>query len=144
LEDNVFNDIDSLGDTIKKDHSEKKIVVLIEGLTIQAELNDSRTAQKIMKTLPLEGNVHVWGNEIYFDIPLKMDLEPNARVEIEIGTLAYWPKGPSFCIFFGSTPISIDEKPRAYSPVNILGHIQGDLTQLKYVSNGSKIRVMPG
>lgn len=128
-------------DTIKKYHPEKKVAIETEGLMITAELNDTLTAKKILEILPLEGNVHVWGEEIYFDIPLKIDLEPDAREAIEIGTLAYWPTGPAFCIFFGPTPVSIDEKPRAYSPVNILGHIIGDSSRLKCVPNGAKIRV---
>jgi hypothetical protein len=141
---NVSNAIDPSGDTTQKCKSERKIVLFIEGLVMNAELNDTLTARKILEILPLEGTVQVWGEEIYFDIPLKMDLQPDAREDIEIGTLAYWPMGPAFCIFFGPTPISIDEKPRAYSPVNILGHILGDFSKLKRVSSGARIRVTLG
>jgi len=119
----------------------KIINISIENLSISAELNNAATAQQILESLPLEGAVNVWGEEIYFGIPLEIDLESDARADVEVGDLGYWPSGPAFCIFFGPTPVSTDEKPRAYSPVNIFGHILGDATQFKAVLNGSKIRV---
>jgi hypothetical protein len=85
----VSNAIDPSGNTIQKCKSKRKIVLFIEGLIMNAELNDTLTAKKILEILPLEGTVQVWGEEIYFDIPLKMDLQPDAREDIEIGTLAY-------------------------------------------------------
>jgi hypothetical protein len=119
----------------------QKIIISVEDLSVTAELNETYTAEKIFKALPIEGTVNLWGDEIYFDIPLELDLENDARADAEVGELGYWPSGPAFCIFFGPTPVSKDEKPRAYSPVNIFGRIIGNSTQLKTVSNGSKIRV---
>ena len=108
---------------------------------VQAELNDSVTATKIMEILPIEGRANVWGDEIYFDIPFNLDLESDSRADVEVGDLAYWPTGSAFCIFFGPTPVSRDEKPRAYSPVNVFGKVIGDALQFKAVPNGSKITV---
>ena len=122
----------------------ENIMISVENLSISAELNDTPTAQKIYEILPIEGMVHVWGDEIYFEIPVIIDLEPEARADVEIGTLAYWPSGPAFCIFFGPTPVSTDEKPRAYSPVNVFGRIIGDATPLKTISDGAKIRINIG
>lgn len=119
----------------------EKILISVEDLSISAELYDTPTAKQILEILPLEGKVNVWGEEIYFEIPLETDLEPEARADVEVGTLAYWPSGPAFCIFFGPTPVSADEKPRAYSPVNIIGHILSDSSRLKTISNGSIIRI---
>jgi hypothetical protein len=118
-----------------------KIIILVENLSVQAELNETYTAEKIFEALPFEGNVNLWGDEIYFDIPLELDLESNAIAEVEVGSLGYWPSGPAFCIFFGPTPVSRDEKPRAYSPVNIFGRIIGDSSRFKTVSNGSNIQI---
>jgi len=119
----------------------QKIIISVEDLSVTAELNDTNTAEKIFEALPIEGTANVWGDEIYFDIPLELDLENDAKADVEVGELGYWPSGPAFCIFFGPTPVSRDEKPRAYSPVNIFGRIIGDSTRLKTVSNGSKIRI---
>ena len=36
------------------------------------------------------------------------------------------PRASAFCIFFGRTPASVDDAPRAASPVNPLGSVAGD------------------
>ena len=117
------------------------ITIRAESITVEAELNDSETASKIIEILPIEGTANVWGDEIYFDIPLNLDLESDARAEVEVGDLAYWPTGSAFCIFFGPTPVSTDEKPKAYSPVNVFGKVIGDALQFKSVPNGAKITI---
>lgn len=119
----------------------KKIMIEVEGLTVAAELNDTPTGQKIAEILPIEGSANVWGEEIYFDIPLQAELEPDAREEVDVGDLGYWPAGPAFCIFFGPTPVSRGDKPRAYSPVNVFGQVVGDAKQFKSVAGGATIYI---
>ena len=99
------------------------------------------TARAIYDSLPLNGLVNVWGHEIYFEIPLQLELEDDARQDVEVGDLAYWPSGPAFCIFFGPTPVSRGEVPRAYSPVNVFGRVKGDALVFKTVANGSRILI---
>ncbi len=111
-------------------------------ITIEAAFFDTPTAKAIAAALPLKGRVHVWGEEIYFEIPHSLPLEADAREEMAVGELAYWPSGPAFCIFFGPTPVSVDHTPRAYSPVNVFGKISGDVTLLKTVADGQSIQVM--
>ena len=118
------------------------ITISVDDITLEAQLNDTLTAAKILEILPVEGSANVWGDEIYFDIPLDMEQEADARAEVEVGELGFWPVGSAFCIFFGPTPVSTDDKPRAYSPVNIFGQILGDATQFKSVSNGARVQVM--
>lgn len=119
----------------------EKISIRVEDLSIQAELLDTPTARKIWNILPLEGSVTVWGDEIYFDIPLAIEQEPRASQDVEVGDLGYWPAGPAFCIFFGPTPVSTGAQPRAYSPVNVFGRVLGDARQFKGVSGGAKIKI---
>ena len=119
----------------------KKIIIEVGNLAIPAELKDTPTAQEIMQILPIEGSANVWGEEIYFDIPLQVGLEPDAREEVVVGDLGYWPAGPAVCIFFGPTPVSRGEQPRAYSPVNVFGHVAGDARQFKSIASGAKISI---
>ena len=119
----------------------KNIVIAVEALAVPALLNDSETAERIYEALPLEGTVRVWGEEIYFEIPLQIGPAADARQGVAVGDLGYWPAGPAFCIFFGPTPVSTDERPRAYSPVNIFGRVTGDSSQFKTISDGCGIRV---
>ena len=119
----------------------ENIVISVGGVSLSAELYDTPTARLISQSLPLESSVNVWGEELYFFIPLETELEQEARADVEVGELAYWPSGPAFCIFFGPTPMSRNEKPRAYSPVNVFGRITGDCSPLKAIPNGARISV---
>jgi hypothetical protein len=118
-----------------------EIMITAFEISLPAELNDSPTAQQIWEALPIEGRANVWGDEIYFEIPVMASQAADARVEMEVGELGYWPVGHAFCIFFGPTPVSVDEQPRAYSPVNVLGQVLGDATQFKMVPNGTLVRL---
>ena len=119
----------------------KTITITAADVAISAELNDNPTAQQIWDSLPIEGKANVWGDEIYFGIPVNAGEEPDARAEVEVGELCYWPPGNAFCIFFGPTPASIDERPRAASPVNILGRVLGDATSFRGVRGGTIVKI---
>ena len=120
-----------------------KIIIEVENMSLKAELLATPTARQIAGALPLEGFANVWGDEIYFDIPLAIEQEPDARQDVEVGDLAYWPAGPAFCIFFGPTPVSTGDQPRAYSPVNVFGRLLDDSELLKSVSQGAGIKIVP-
>lgn len=83
------------------------------------------TCKAIWEKLPFDLHLSRWGEELYGEIPVAIDRE-NSQVDCEIGDVGYWPDGNGFCIFFGRTPASNDEKPRAASPVNIFAKIEGD------------------
>ena len=117
------------------------ITITCGSITLQADLNDTSTAAKIWEALPIEGRANTWGDEVYFEIPIHADQEPDARAEVEVGELGFWPMGSAFCIFFGPTPVSTDERPRAYSPVNIFGRVLGDAGRLKGTPNGAAVKV---
>ena len=119
-----------------------RIIITTGAVSLPAELNDNPTARQIWAALPLEGQANIWGDEIYFEIPIHASQEPGARAEVEVGELGYWPLGHAFCIFFGPTPVSTDEKPRAYSPVNILGRVLGEATRFRAVPSGAKVQLV--
>ena len=116
-----------------------KIFIEAGSVEMEAELNDSATAQQVWEALPIEGSANLWGDEIYFEIPVVALGEADAREIVEVGTLGYWPVGHAFCIFFGPTPVSTDKRPRAYSPCNILGEVEGDATRFREVRNDETV-----
>jgi hypothetical protein len=118
-----------------------KIRILTGELELTATLNQSETAQAIWQALPLEGTANRWGEEIYFTIPLELPEAPDARQDMQVGELAYWPAGSAFCIFFGPTPVSEGAVPRAYSNVNPFGQIEEGAQALSEVNDGHTVRV---
>jgi len=116
-----------------------KIKIIIGDLSMEGELNDSATAQKVAKALPIRASFNTWGEEIYFTIPVDAELDDTAREEVEMGDLGYWPSGNAFCIFFGQTPMSKPGKIIPASAVNIIGKVLGDATRFKEVMQESGV-----
>jgi len=118
----------------------RKIHIKVGLIEATAELNDTRTACTIWEALPLKGHVNLWGEEIYFSIPLSLKLEAGQEL-VSTGDLGYWPQGHAFCIFFGPTPISHGCEIRPASAVTVFGRITADVTIFKQVVSGGKITV---
>ena len=112
----------------------KKIQIKISNkqidLRLNASLNESRNAKIIFDSLPLNGTVNFWGDEIYSKVPVELENQ-DPKTEMGIGDLAYWPEGNCICIFFGRTPASTNEKPVAASPVTQIGKIDSGLKKIK-------------
>ncbi len=118
---------------------EKKVMIITGELKVEAELNDSKSAQLIWDALPFESNNNLWGEEIYFSIPVKTGQERGAREVVSAGELGYWPTGHAFCIFFGPTPASRGDEIRAASAVNIIGKVLSDPKVFRKAKDGAKI-----
>jgi len=114
------------------------------GLKVAAWLNESATAARVAGILPITSSVNVWGEEVYFAIPVKTGPE-NAQEVVSIGDIAYWPDGPALCIFLGRTPASRGDEIRPASPVNVIGKVDGDRKVFQQVlaqfKTGEKITI---
>jgi len=99
------------------------------------------TVRKLLSSLPFRSGGSRWGDEVYFEAPFHSDLENDARQDMKIGDVAYWPDGDAIAVFFGPTPVSTDQEPRAYSPCNVVGRVEGDLSPLKMVTTGAVVEV---
>jgi hypothetical protein len=109
---------------------------------VQATLTDENpgTVKALYEALPIEARANIWGDEIYFSIPVHYE-EENSKEVVEMGDLGYWPPGNAFCIFFGPTPASRGDEIRPASPVNVFGRVDGDPKVFKKVRGGAKIRL---
>ncbi len=122
------------------------IKIEIAGETFDAHLNESaapETVRKILEALPLEASINSWGDEFYFSIPVEAEPE-NAVEKVSVGDLAFWPQGRAFCIFFGKTPMSKNDKELIpASAVNPIGRIEGT-ERLKKHKDGEHIKIKLG
>lgn len=121
----------------------KRIRILMEAVgEVLAELKEEapETCRVIWDSLPFDSTVNRWGDEIYFETPVRLKKE-KGRVAMDVGDVAYWPPGRAICIFFGPTPASRRGEPRAYSPVNLFAKIVGDPKVFKRVKDSDKVRV---
>lgn len=118
----------------------RAIRITAGSVTVEAELNDSRTAAAIVKALPIEAKAETWGDEIYFSIGRSLPAE-SPREVVELGDLGYWPPGQAFCIFFGPTPMSRGDEIRPASAVNVVGRVVGDARAFVRVRAGSRVRI---
>jgi len=123
-----------------------KVKIQVGNETFDATLDENlapNTVKKILAALPIEGKAGLWGEEIYFRIPV--DAEPENGVEtVKVGDLGYWPDGSAFCIFFGKTPMTKSlDAVKPYSAVNPLGRIENP-EALKKHKTGETVWILRG
>ena len=109
-------------------------------MSFEGSLNDSAIAQAIVRRLPISSQANRWGEEIYFDVPVKMaNMKPTR--EVKVGDIAYWSDGPCLCVFFGKTPASTNQEPRPASDVTIIGHTDASPELLRTIKQHSTLSV---
>lgn len=100
------------------------------------------TVEALMAVLPFSSRAQTWGDEVYFEAPFHTDIEHDARAEMQVGDVAFWPDGDAIAIFYGPTPASKGSSPVAYSPCNIIGKVEGDPKVLRPVRQGTALDVL--
>lgn len=119
----------------------RKIKFDFGSIALEAELLDTPTADAIFSRLPITGKASRWGDEVYFEIPVAVKREQDAKAVVEAGEIAYWPDGNAIAIGFGPTPISAGGEIRLASPCNVWAKATGDVKRLTAVPAGTKISI---
>jgi hypothetical protein len=123
----------------------RQIRITAGDVAADVELRDSPCAEAVWAALPITASANTWGDEVYFDIGVECPLEADAREDVDVGEVGYWPTGRAVCVFFGPTPASgPDGQPRAASKVNILGRVAGDAARFHAVADGQQITLSAG
>ena len=118
---------------------DRQIQISTGNLTLTATLNELETANQLWESLPITGCVQIWGDEIYFSIPLNVEEELGSQETVQAGTVAYWPPGSALCLFWGPTPITAPGEIRPASAVNVVGILDNDPNLLAEVPSQAQI-----
>src|SRR5271157_1860765 len=110
-------------------------------LTLDAALLETPTAAAITAALPITSSVLTWGEEVYFEVPVRTEREPDARAIVTPGEIAYWPDGPAIAIGFGRTPVSKSGETRLASPCNVFAKAVESVQCLREIAAGTKVVV---
>ena len=97
----------------------KKIVLKFKDKKLVLKLRDTLTADMIYDALPFTSRVKKWGEEIYFETPVNVEVDNNARAVVEFGEIAFWNEGSAIAIGYGKTPVSKENEIRLISPCNV-------------------------
>lgn len=119
----------------------RRAKLTVGGVEVDVEFFDSACAESIYDLLPIETSFDTWGDEFYFRIPFKGDLDDTATTQVKVGDIGYWPPGSALAIFFGPTPASTSGDPVPASEVNLVGRINGDAKLLKKAADAKGIKI---
>ena len=108
---------------------------------VEATLEDTPTARALVAALPVKAKAQTWGEEVYFEVPVKATLESGAKQVVPPGTVCLWVEGSSLALPWGRTPVSEGDESRLVTRCNVLGWIDGDPRQLASVRSGDAITV---
>jgi len=121
-----------------------KIRIISGNISITATLRETPTAQSIANVLPITSRAQTWGEEIYFPVPVRAELEADAKDVVEAGELAFWVEGNCIAIGYGKTPVSQGNEIRLAAQTNIWADAIDDVKQLASVKAGDEVRVIVG
>lgn len=116
------------------------LTITVDGIELTATWTDTNpeTRTALLDALPVSGAGTRWGDELYIRIPVDVGAE-EPQETVPVGAVAYWPDGDAACLFWGPTPASRDDEPRAAAPVNVVAQVE-DTTPLEDVGNGAYMR----
>lgn len=121
-----------------------RIIIRTRNGEFQGELDDSDISNTIWLSSPITVETNMLGGMVYCELPLDSIMPKEDRTtELESGDIAYWPGPGAFCIFFGPTPLSgEDRKPVAPFPVIKIGKMIGDCAALENAGDRQRLTII--
>lgn len=115
--------------------------VTVDDIALEATWTDDapETRRALADALPVAGDAVRWGDELYIDAAIDAPLE-NAREVVPEGAIAYWPAGSKLCLFWGPTPASVEDEPRAAAPVTVVARVT-NVDSLADLEGGARLEL---
>lgn len=120
----------------------RTVLVRAGRVCVRAALRETPTADALWAALPIYSDARVWGEEVYFAVPVDQPREAGAKAIVTAGELAFWPDGHAVAIGYGPTPISVADEIRLASPCNIWGDALDDVRALTNVKAGERVAMI--
>ncbi len=120
----------------------KKIILKFKDKELILNLRDTLTAKLIYDALPFSSTVKKWGQEIYFETPVNVELEDDAKAIVEFGEIAFWNGGSAIAIGYGKTPISKNNEIRLISPCNIWADSNFDKSYIEQIRENEIVEIV--
>ncbi len=118
-----------------------KLVLTTRYGDIHLLLHHDTLISKLKKKLPVKSVINTWGDEVYFELPVKIQLDAGAQDVVEPGTVCFWVEGNSLAIPFGPTPASAGNECRLVSRVNQVGKTISSLSDLSKLEDGDIVEI---
>jgi hypothetical protein len=75
-----------------------RVRIAWQGGEVTAHLRDTPTSKQLLTALPCESGANTWGDEVYFEVPVKARIEADAQQVVDPGTLCFWVEGNSLAL----------------------------------------------
>ena len=119
-----------------------RIIVKIGKIKLTGEFNDTPAGKAMAAAMPIECHWSRWGEEYYGTTRPGFGTYPGPGTDLmDVGDLAYHAPNGWFCLFFGPTPASRGNEPRAAVPVQKVGKVQGDWAAVKALGESVKATI---
>ena len=97
----------------------KKLILKFNSKLFEVNLRNTETARLILKSVPINSKIQMWGEEIFFNTNIQVALENDAKEVMQLGELAFWTEGSAIAIGYGKTPVSAGDEIRLIGPCNV-------------------------
>jgi uncharacterized protein len=125
----------------KRPDGPRWVTITVGRVSIQAQLLETKTADRVWAQLPIYSTAETWGAAIHFETPVETGRDATAKAVSAPGDICFWTEDDRVIIVYGATPIAKGSELRLPKPCNVWAKSRDDVSLLKNVTPGEKVSV---